>query len=403
MTAPAPVNHLLHLSTELAVPSPLFFGHRVADRFAATLERALVDAPADRIFLVADRTVADLHPEFGRSTGYGGAGYERILVDPGEGSKSWDGLEALCEELIARGATKRSVVLAFGGGSVGNLVGLAAALAFRGVRYVEIPTTFNHLTDGVLSNKQAINGRSGKNMFGVYHAPLFVWADTHYLETEPVRSRKAGIAEMVKNALISEVEMIPYLRDRLRPDGAYGADELTELALATIRSKLVILRRDPGEKQWALVLEYGHTFGHAIEWLSHGALLHGECVSVGMKMAAHFAHERGMISEELVELHHELIDRCLALIPSLPPEIDADALVAAMKRDNKRTGEQLRFVLLDALGSCASEDGYPLVTVGDDEQVRDFVGRFLTAYPSRLAPRQDEPAFRLAANQERWA
>ncbi len=388
------------LSTELTTPSPLFFGYGIENQFCATLTQACAASPADKVFLVADKTINALHPELERSLDRQFS-LELILIEPGEASKSWEGLETLCEQLLARGATKRSVVLAFGGGSVGNLAGLAAALLFRGIRYVEIPTTFMHLTDGVLSNKQAINGRNGKNLFGTYYAPLFVWADTRYMETEPIRSRKAGMAEAVKNALISQPELVPYLRDALRRDGNYFAEQLTELALRTIHSKLAILRRDPGEKDYALVLEYGHTFGHAIEWLSQGAMLHGESVAIGMKMAAHLAHERGMISEQTVKLHYELLDACLGLTPALPPQVNADTLMAAMKRDNKRTGENLRFVLLEALGSCAQEGEEPLITIRDDEFILGFLHRFLDAYPEPLKARR--LAQSAGSTQSRWA
>jgi 3-dehydroquinate synthetase len=239
------------------------------------------------------------------------------------------------------------------------------------------------MTDGVLSNKQAINGRLGKNHFGVYHAPMFIWADVRYLETEPARSKKAGMAEAVKNALISKPELVADLRMLLRPDCRYTAEELRELALSTITSKLEILRRDPTEKRYGLVLEYGHTFGHALEWLSGGALLHGECVAVGMKMAAHMANEQKMISDRLVDLHYELIDSCLGLLPRLPPHIDVCSLVTTMKCDNKKTGNNMRFVLLDALGSCSNAEGDYLVTIPDDAHVSQFVDRFLRAYPGR--------------------
>jgi len=378
------MNTLTRLSTELTHPSPLFFGSGIAAHFTAKLEEALLDEPADKVFLVADQGVYGAHA--GRDallTGRPDA--EVLLIEPGEASKSWAGLESLCETLVSKGASKRSVVIAFGGGSVGNLVGLAAGLLFRGIRYVEVPTSFMHLTDGVLSNKQAINGRTGKNHFGLYHAPLFIWADASYLETEPVRSRKAGIAEAVKNALISQPALVSYFRRLLRPDGRYSATELRDLALNTILSKLEILRRDPSEKRYALVLEYGHTFGHAIEWLSQGALLHGECVSVGMKMAAHLANERHLIADEIVDLHYELIDSCLGLVPALPQHIDAASLFATMACDNKKTGENLRFVLLDELGSCANDEGDWLVTIPDNAYILDLVERFLSAYPRRLA------------------
>lgn len=400
MNSPDNAGQPIPLSTELTTPSPLFFGCGIESHFCAQLGEACSASPADKVFLVADQTIHALHPEFERALRRRFS-TELILIEPGEAAKSWEGLEALCEQLLARSATKRSVVLAFGGGSVGNLAGLAAALLFRGIRYVEIPTTFMHLTDGVLSNKQAINGRSGKNLFGTYYAPLFVWADARYLETEPVRSRKAGLAEAVKNAMISQPELISCLRQALRRDGNYTAAQLTELALRTIHSKLAILRRDPGEKDYALVLEYGHTFGHALEWLSQGALLHGECVAVGMKMAAHLAHERGMISEQTVKLHYDLLDSCLGLTPVLPPQVNAEPLLAAMKRDNKRTGESLRFVLLEALGCCAQEHGEPLITIQDDDFILDFLHRFLGAYPEPLAARRRAQS--AGSTRSRWA
>jgi 3-dehydroquinate synthase len=374
------------LSTELTNPSPLYFGHDIAAEFSQKLDEAMGDQPADKIFLVADAGVYTAH-EFGRSPLEARPNVELILVEPGEASKSWARLEGICEQLVSRGASKRSVVVAFGGGSVGNLVGLAAALLFRGVRYVEVPTTFMHMTDGVLSNKQAINGRMGKNHFGVYHAPIFIWADTRYLETEPARSKRAGMAEAIKNALISNPDLVTYFRKLLRPDCRYTAPELSDLALTTIMSKLEILRRDPTERRYALVLEYGHTFSHAIEWLCCGALLHGECVSVGMKMAAHMAHEQNMISDQLVDLHYELIDRCLGLVPTLPPHIDAQSLVATMKCDNKKTGDSMRFVLLESLGSCKNAEGDYLVTIPEDAYILNFVDRFLRAYPGRIGNR----------------
>jgi 3-dehydroquinate synthetase len=377
---------LRRLSTELTHPSPLFFGYGIEDQFPAKLDEALLDEPADKVFVVADRDVYAAH-EDRHALLKGRPDAELLLIEPGEASKSWPGLESLCETLVSKGASKRSAVIAFGGGSVGNLVGLAAGLLFRGIRYVEVPTSFMHLTDGVLSNKQAINGRTGKNHFGLYHAPLFIWADARYLGSEPVRSRKAGIAEAVKNALISQPALVSHFRTLLRPDGRYSATELSDLALNTILSKLEILKRDPSEKRYALVLEYGHTFGHAIEWLSQGMLLHGECVSVGMKMAAHLANERHLISDEIVDLHYELIDSCLGLVPALPLHIDAASLFATMACDNKKTGESLRFVLLDDLGSCANDEGDWLVTIRDNAHILDLVERFLSAYPGRPAKR----------------
>ena len=383
MVPPYDTGRLTTLSTELAISSPFFFGYDIAGRFSGKLDEFLIDPPADKIFIVADNTVYKLHSELGRSLLEGRGNAETVLVKPGEAAKSWEGLTSLCERLMASGASKRSVIVAFGGGSVGNLAGLAASLLFRGIRYVEVPTSFQHLTDGCLSNKQAINGRLGKNHFGVFYAPIFVWADARYLGSEPERSLKAGIAEAIKNGLISQPGFINYLRGRIRPDCRYTAAELGDLALNTVRSKLETIRKDPSEKHYALVLEYGHTFGHAIESLGRGALLHGECVAVGMKMAAHLANEQGLISKQVVNLHYELTDSCLGLTPGLPPSVDAQSMFATMKHDNKRTGDSLRFVLLNGLGSCAHEGDEPLVTISDNDYIVNFLERYLDTYRAR--------------------
>jgi 3-dehydroquinate synthetase len=136
-------------------------------------------------------------------------------VGSGDSCKRFASLEEVLEGLIAAGASKRSILIAFGGGAVGNLVGMAAALLFRGVRYVEIPTTMTGQTDSVLSNKQAINGRSGKNLFGTYHAPLFIWADTAYLASEPLASCRSGIVEGIKNGFIADPPFLDELEQML--------------------------------------------------------------------------------------------------------------------------------------------------------------------------------------------
>jgi 3-dehydroquinate synthetase len=246
---------------------------------------------------------------------------------------------------------------------------------------VEIPTSFTHQTDGTLSHKQAINGRSGKNHFGLYHAPIFTWTDTQYLSTEPLKLKNAGLVEGIKNALIDQPSLLPHLRRSLRADGHYSAEESTDLAYKIILSKLEILAKDPSERNFAIVLEYGHTFAHAIEWLAAGTLIHGECVSIGMRIAARLAESLGAIDGELARLHEDILDFDLEMRPALPASASADAIIAAMKSDNKRTGSDLRFVLLEGLGRCANREGDWLITV-PDAAVKQILEAFLSRYPT---------------------
>ena len=278
---------LIRTDIELEPAFPIFFGYDIEDHFIEHLERETRNHPLDRLFLITDAYIFDL---------YGDAFFETIkaaipeaeiyLLPRGEQCKTFDVLQKLCDRLVGRGVSKRSLLIAFGGGSVGNITGLAAGLIFRGIRFVEVPTTITHLTDGMLSNKQAVNGKYGKNNFGLYHAPIFSWSDTRYTESEPQRFKRSGIIEGIKNGLIDQKTFIPYLERAIRKDGAYSAQQLTDLCYKLIRSKLEIIKKDPTERSYGLVLEYGHTFAHAVEWLANGALTHGEAVSIGMKIAA---------------------------------------------------------------------------------------------------------------------
>jgi 3-dehydroquinate synthetase len=267
-------------------------------------------------------------------------------------------------------------VIAVGGGVVGNTVGLAAGLIYRGVRYVEVPTTMTGQTDSTLSNKQAINGRKGKNHFGLYHSPLFIWSDTAHLRTEPAVSKRCGIVEGIKNGFIADESFLDYLEEVLNPALAFSDHHLTDLAYRIIQSKLNILRRDPSEKRESIILEYGHTFGHALEWLGKGKVSHGAAVAVGMKLAARLARELELIPSSLVKRHEHLIEDKLGMMTCLPETITADALLDAMIHDNKKTGKGVRFVLLEGPGRCHNPEGDFLVTVAP-ELVRRVIADFV--------------------------
>jgi len=354
------------LLTPLADPSPYFLGYDMLDE----LPRHIAEHEFDKLFLAVDQAVYDLygkqlhHMLSGR---FGDVALE--VINAGEACKSFASLAGFCEALIRTGITKKSILLSFGGGAVGNLVGLAAGLTFRGIRHIEIPTTFTGITDSTLSNKQAINGDSGKNQFGIYSAPLFIWCDTHYLRSEPASSTRSGLVEMVKNGFISDPSLLDYLAARLRPDVSYSDAELHELAIKAVKSKFAILERDPSEKAYGLVLEYGHSFGHAIEWLGHtrGApISHGEAVAVGMKLAAETACRLGLLSREDVRLHASMLDAIVGISPDIGKGLAPDHILHSMLNDNKKTSSDIRLVLLEYIGRCFNPEGDWLITVSED-------------------------------------
>ncbi|HET8848050.1 MAG TPA: 2-deoxy-scyllo-inosose synthase [Nitrososphaeraceae archaeon] len=296
------------------------------------------------------------------------------FVPIGEQCKSFTILEEICETLIVKGVSKNSILIALGGGAVGNIVGLVAGLIFRGIRFIEIPTSMTGQTDSTLSNKQAVNGKTGKNHFGLYHAPIFIWVDTKYLKTEPPSSRRSGIIEGIKNGFISDASFLDYLEEVLNPEVKFTDEQLYQLTYNIILSKLEILKKDPGEKAYAMILEYGHTFGHAIEWLEK--ITHGEAVSYGMKIAACLCLEMGLISQQDVKRHYYIIEEKLGFNNPFPASITTEKLIDAMIADNKKTGQNTRFILLERIGQCYNPEGDYIVTVDKELVIRvvdDFI------------------------------
>jgi len=371
---------IVQIDNALDAASPIFFGYDIEEQFANVLERSTHDVPADRLFLLTDRTIFDLFGEtFLSRLGKWFPDTELYLLPEGEQCKNFEVLQKLCNQLVEKGVSKQSLLIAFGGGSIGNISGLAAGLIFRGIRFIEVPTTLSHQTDGMLSNKQAVNGKFGKNHFGLYHTPMFSWTDTRYPETEPLRFKKSGIVEGIKNGLIDQKEFIPYLEKTIKNNSDYTPQQLTDLCFKLIVSKLEILKKDPTEKHYGIILEYGHTFAHAIEWLSKGSLAHGEAVSIGMKIAAELSAELGYIDGDTLVLHYRLIDDLLALKPRFPKNLDPTSILKTMGVDNKKTGRDVRYVLLEKIGQCKKGSGDYLINV-NREIVQSVIGKFIRKY-----------------------
>lgn len=376
---------IITLSSHLEKPSPFLFGFDIQDKFVEELEKYSFD----KIFFFTEPHLFEFYGKdlFNRISAKYPCQVE--FVPAGEKCKYFPVLEETCETLIAKGASKKSILIAFGGGTVGNIVGLVAGLIYRGIRFIEVPTSMTGQTDSTLSNKQAVNGQSGKNHFGLYHSPVFIWVDTKYLKTEPPSSRRSGIIEGIKNGFISDASFLDYLEEVLNPEVKFTDEQLYQLAYNIILSKLEILKKDPSEKVYAITLEYGHTFGHGIEWLEK--ITHGEAVSYGMKIAAHLCQEMGLISQQEVERHYYIIEEKLGFNNPFPASITTEKLMAAMIADNKKTGLALRFVLLEGTGQCHNPEGDYLVTV-DEQLVVKVVENFIQQERQRNSVKTREAA-----------
>lgn len=347
---------------------PYYYGFDCLD----LILRELATLETDLFVVVTDDTVLQLHGGALLDGLRGLARVEVISRHPGESMKTLPTLSGDLERVLAAGATRRSVVIAFGGGVPGNLAGVIAALLFRGVRLVHIPTTTIAAMDSVLSLKQAINSNLGKNHIGTYLAPHAVFTDVAMLSTLPDRQLRSGLCETAKNCLAIWPAALPKLRQVLA-DGTLATPEtLLWLLDASVQAKTSVTVNDAREQRSGLVLEYGHTVGHAVELADHrrrgnDGVSHGEAIAFGMLVAATIAHARGWLSEEVVRVHEEVV-LALRAPRRLPDGLTVDEVVDMVRDDNKcgylpLPADSIAFVLLRDLGVPAGEPELPLVQV----------------------------------------
>lgn len=347
---------MIHFDTYLKPDPTYYFGCGIINQ----LGNLINEHEYDKVFLVTNEVLFNLYgKEVEASLNNAKVNHETLIIPDTEHDKTFQNLENLCETLVAKSVTKGSIIVSFGGGCLTNIVGLASAMIYRGIRYIEIPTTFMGITDSCLSNKQAVNGKQGKNQYGVYYAPIFIFGDTKYLATESMAGRKSAFAEGIKNAFINDESLLPYYEGVLEQEIFEDMPilKVTEIAYQVILSKLEILKQDPSEKLFAMALEYGHTFGHAMEFYSGGTIPHGIAVAKGMCIAAEISHELGYLTQAEVDKHYHLFGECLGLDLKIPEGITVDNIMDTILADNKKTVKGVKYVLLKKIGECLNPDG----------------------------------------------
>ena len=315
--------------------------------------------PGARTAVVTDRSVARHWLEKTEAVlAQAGIASARIIVEEGEGSKSYATLEKVSEALIAAKIERNDLVVALGGGVVGDLTGFAAAILRRGVDFVQVPTTLLAQVDSSVGGKTGINSPQGKNLIGAFHQPVLVIADTAVLDTLPPRQFRAGYAEVAKYGVLGDAAFFSWLESNHADIFKGGAAR--EHAIATsCRAKAAIVARDERETGDRALLNLGHTFGHALEAVTgfSDRLFHGEGVAIGMVLAAEFSASLGMIpSSDALRIQRHLAE---AGLPTHLQDIagfaqeglaDADVLMALMAQDKKVRRGKLTFILLEAIG-----------------------------------------------------
>jgi 3-dehydroquinate synthase len=312
--------------------------------------------PGARVAIVTDETVAERHlAGLQQSLEEAGIRHDSTLVAPGEASKSFATFSAVCEDIIASRIERGDLVVAFGGGVVGDLAGFAAATVRRGIRFVQIPTTLLAQVDSSVGGKTGINSRHGKNLVGAFHQPILVLADTAVLDTLPPREFRAGYAEVAKYGLIDDEPFFRWLEANWRAVMTGGADRDHAIAVSC-RAKAAIVARDETESGDRALLNLGHTFGHALEAVTGydaARLVHGEGVAIGMVLAHEFSARLGLCPQEepsRVAAHLAEVGLPTKLSQVKGGAGTADALMDAIAQDKKVSRGALTFILTRGIG-----------------------------------------------------
>jgi 3-dehydroquinate synthase len=306
---------------------------------------------AARVVVVTDSNVEPLYAsQVGESFTEEGFDVDLVVVDAGEPSKAAAIAEAAWEKMLDVGTDRQSVVVALGGGVVGDLAGFIAATYARGIRYLQVPTTLLAQVDSSVGGKVGINLSGAKNMVGAFWQPVGVLIDTDVLGTLPKREYVSGLAEVVKYGVILDAEFFRDLEEHTAELNDRQPTALRHVIARSCRLKADVVESDERETSGSrAVLNYGHTFAHALETvLGYGELLHGEAVAIGMMCAARLAERLKRVDASFVRRQESLL--AALRLPVETPSADHDALLDAMARDKKSQAGKLRFVLPTCLG-----------------------------------------------------
>jgi 3-dehydroquinate synthase len=282
--------------------------------------------------------------------------YPRVIVielPEGEQHKDWPTLNLIFDRLLAEGCDRKTVLFALGGGVVGDITGFAAGAYMRGVPYVQVPTTLLAQVDSSVGGKTAINHPRGKNMIGAFYQPQAVLCDLATLDSLPERELSAGLAEVIKYGPIADAAFLQWIEQHIEALRARDAAALAHAVRHSCEIKAAVVAADEREADVRAILNFGHTFGHAIEaGLGYGTWLHGEAVGCGMVMAADLSARLGLVPGAFVDRLQKLCER--AGLPVVAPRLDgASHWLDLMRLDKKAEGGELRFVVIESIGRAA--------------------------------------------------
>jgi len=349
------------------------------DQLSGVGQKIAAMMPKARAAIITDEAVARLHlGTLQASLDAAGIGHSAITVPSGESSKSYTQFERVCDAVLEARLERGDVIIALGGGVVGDLSGFVASAVRRGMAFIQIPTTLLAQVDSSVGGKTAINSRFGKNLIGAFYQPVWVMADTSVLDTLPLRDFRAGYAEVAKYGLLGDEPFFAWLEQNWQAVFA-GGPERDEAVARSCQAKADVVAADELEAGRRALLNLGHTFGHALEAAVEYEtvrLVHGEGVSIGMVLAHEFSNRLGLISDlDVQRATHHLkevgLPTCLSDIPGqLPP---VDTLMDSIAQDKKVSRGELTFILTRGIGQAFVERGV------DPADVRAFLDEKLSS------------------------
>ena len=303
-----------------------------------------------RVAVVTNSMVAPLYLDrVQQALAQAGAQTVPVLIEDGEQAKGWATLDRVIDALLAARLGRDALIVALGGGVVGDLAGFAAAVYQRGIPFIQLPTTLLAQVDSSVGGKTAINHARGKNMVGAFHQPLAVIADVACLDTLPDRELRAGIAEVIKHGFILDLQFVTWLEANVDKLLVRDRAALEHAVRRSCELKAQVVAADERESGLRAILNFGHTFGHAIEaGVGYGQWLHGEAVAAGMVMAADLSARAGSLRREDADRVKALVAR--AGLPVKGPNLAVERYLELMQVDKKAAGGKVRFILLDGLG-----------------------------------------------------
>ena len=354
MPAPQTTPDAAHVEVDLGQRSyTIHIGEGIL-KDAGTIIAPLLARP--KTVIVSDENVAKLHlSTLQQSLDASAIEHTSIILPPGEATKSYEKFSFLCDALLEKDVERNDIIIAFGGGVIGDLAGFAASVLRRGVNFIQIPTSLLAQVDSSVGGKTGINSRHGKNLVGAFHQPLAVIADIALLDTLPARHLASGYAEVAKYGLLGDIEFFKWLEDNASSLFAGDGQVRIKAISKSCEAKADIVARDEKENGVRALLNLGHTFGHALEGATgYGErLLHGEGVAIGTVLAFRFSQKLGLVTPDAakrVEAHYSAIGLPTSLADISGDLPDAQTLVNYMRQDKKASGGKLVFVLANHIG-----------------------------------------------------